>query len=95
MIIALAGNMGVGKDTVADVLEKNHGFRRTSFALALKNLCIRLFEFDQRTMFGPSAGTRGMKTPIYAYEAPVTSMPMPPLPSTVVFRMRAMLPLSI
>ena len=38
-IFALSGRRRVGKDTVAEILCKNHGFKRFSFADSLKQLC--------------------------------------------------------
>jgi hypothetical protein len=54
-VIALAGNMGVGKDTIADELVRNHGYRRTAFARALKDLAGYVFGYDTATLWGPSA----------------------------------------
>ena len=48
-----------------------------------------------RIVLGESAGTRGMKTPMYAYEGPVTSIPMRPLCSTVVLRMTKLVPVMV
>lgn len=55
MIIALAGNIGVGKDAIADLLCAQHGFARTAFAKALKKLAADVFLFDDATLYGPSA----------------------------------------
>ena len=54
-VIALAGNMGVGKDTLADELVRNHGYRRTAFARALKDLAAYVFGYDHATLWGASA----------------------------------------
>lgn len=42
MIIGLSGYATSGKDTVADVLEKNYNFRRVAFADALKDFSLRV-----------------------------------------------------
>jgi hypothetical protein len=38
IVIGLSGNIGAGKDAVADILVKDHGFTRMSFAGAVKRL---------------------------------------------------------
>lgn len=38
MIIGLSGYAGSGKDTVADILVKNHGYTKIAFADALRNI---------------------------------------------------------
>lgn len=45
-ILALAGKAGVGKDTMADVLVKKHGFTRVSLADPLRELCSKVFRLD-------------------------------------------------
>lgn len=54
MLIGLAGNIGVGKDTIGEILVNSHGFKRTSFAKELKNLAEDLFKFDDKTLWGAS-----------------------------------------
>ena len=54
-VLALAGNMGVGKDTIADELVRSHGYHRTAFARALKGLVADIFGYDHATLWGPSA----------------------------------------
>ena len=54
MIIALAGNMGVGKDTIATVLADTHGFAQTAFAKALKDVAQTIFGYEHATLWGPS-----------------------------------------
>lgn len=49
-ILALAGKAGVGKDTMAEVLVKKHGYTRISLADPLRDLCSRVFRMD-RNMF--------------------------------------------
>jgi hypothetical protein len=45
-ILALAGKAGVGKDTMADILVKKHGFTRVSLADPLRELCSKVFRMD-------------------------------------------------
>ena len=42
MLIGLTGYMQSGKDTVGAILEKNHGFHRTAYADAIKDLAEEL-----------------------------------------------------
>lgn len=44
MIIGIGGEKESGKDTVADMLVKEHSYRRLAFADNLKNMCIKVFE---------------------------------------------------
>lgn len=44
MIIAMTGAAGSGKDAVADILVKDYGFERLSFAYGLKSMLRRLYE---------------------------------------------------
>jgi hypothetical protein len=53
-IIALAGNMNTGKDTAANHLVEA-GFVVVAFADRIKQLAHKIFEFDEPTLFGPSA----------------------------------------
>lgn len=51
----LSGYAGVGKDTVADYLVKEHGYTKVSFASYLKNYCSKeydlpLFYFEDREL---------------------------------------------
>ena len=54
-VLALAGNMGVGKDTIADELVRSHGYHRTAFARALKDLVGYVFGYAPTTLWGASA----------------------------------------
>lgn len=53
MILALCGNLGSGKDTVASILQI-YGFVPIGFADALKQLVGSIFPFSEGTLFGPS-----------------------------------------
>lgn len=47
MVIGLTGNMGVGKDTVADFLVENYGFTKVGFADALYTAVATLFDITR------------------------------------------------
>lgn len=55
MIIGLCGQAGVGKDTVADFLVKNHGFVKVALADPLKRICREVFDFSDEQLWGPSS----------------------------------------
>lgn len=52
-IIALAGDSGAGKDTFAEVLVKNHGFKRIALADKLRYLCSKAFKMDYELFSEP------------------------------------------
>jgi hypothetical protein len=57
-IVALCGLRGAGKDSVADVLERRHGFRRFSFAGKLKDVVSALFGWDRELLDGRTEASR-------------------------------------
>lgn len=54
MIIGLCGKAGSGKDTVADILVRDHGFVKVAFADPLKRICRDVFDFTDQQLWGPS-----------------------------------------
>jgi len=54
MIIGICGFIGCGKDTVADHLTNEHGFRRESFAGTLKDAVSVVFGWDREMLEGRS-----------------------------------------
>lgn len=55
MIIVLCGVRGSGKDTIGDILVKNHGFRKEAFANPLKEMVKHAFPaFTDEDLYGPS-----------------------------------------
>lgn len=54
MIIGITGLAGAGKDTVADLLVKGHGFVKVSLADPMKRFCKEVFGFTVEQLWGPS-----------------------------------------
>lgn len=55
MIIGITGYAGSGKDTVADILVRDHGFVKVAFADPLKRICKDLFAFTDAQLWGSSS----------------------------------------
>lgn len=55
MIIAICGQAGSGKDSVADVLVARHGYFRVALAAPLKRFCAEMFGWD----LGPDGPLNG------------------------------------
>jgi hypothetical protein len=60
-IVALVGFIGSGKDTVADLLVKNSGFVRDSFAHPLKQAVAAVFGWDLSLLEGITAESRAWR----------------------------------
>jgi len=58
MIIGIVGNIGEGKDTVAEYLETNHNFKRESFAGTLKDAVSAIFGWDRELLEGKTKESR-------------------------------------
>lgn len=57
-IISISGRIGSGKDTVADMLVNNHGFKRLSFASSLKDAVSCVFGWDRDLLEGRTKESR-------------------------------------
>jgi hypothetical protein len=58
MIIGITGLISSGKDTAADYLCTFHGFKRMSFAGALKDAVAAIFDWDRELLEGSTKASR-------------------------------------
>jgi len=58
MIIGICGLIGSGKGTVADILEREHGFIKLSFADSLKDAIAAIFCWPREMLEGDTAESR-------------------------------------
>jgi hypothetical protein len=58
MIIGVTGFIGSGKDTIADYLVTEHGFKRLSFAGSLKDAVASVFGWDREMLEGLTKSSR-------------------------------------
>jgi hypothetical protein len=75
MIIGICGFIGCGKDTVADHLTNEHGFRRESFAGTLKDAVSVVFGWDREMLEGRSKEAREWREQIDHWWAERLDMP--------------------
>ena len=67
MLIGLVGLIGSGKDTVADFLLREHGFRRDSFAKSLKDAVSVIFGWNRDLLEGATQESRMWRERIDPY----------------------------
>ena len=58
MIIGLSGNIGSGKDTIANYLVDKYNFRKVSFASKLKDIVSILYDWDRIMLEGNTPESR-------------------------------------
>lgn len=58
MIIGITGAIGSGKDTIADYLVRNHGFKRLAFASKVKDVAHVVFGWDRELLEGLTRESR-------------------------------------
>ena len=62
MLIGLVGFAGSGKGTVADILVRDHGFQKLSFADALKDAVATIFGWERRLLEGDTDESREFRS---------------------------------
>jgi hypothetical protein len=75
MIIGFVGFIGSGKDTAADYLVNFHGFRRDSFASALKDAVANIFGWDRTLLEGRTKASREWRDQVDPWWAARLNMP--------------------
>ena len=75
MIIGICGFIGSGKDTAANYLVGWHGFRRDSFAGALKDAVATVFGWDRELLEGLTPEARAWREQIDPWWAERLNMP--------------------
>ena len=75
MIISLSGLIGSGKDTVADYLVTEYGFRRESFAGTLKDACASIFGWDREMLEGKTEAARTLRDMVDPWWSKRLNMP--------------------
>lgn len=68
-IITLCGNQGSGKDTVAGLLQHQHGFVRESFANSLKDAVAAVFNWDRELLSGDTIESRNWREEVDSWWA--------------------------
>lgn len=74
-IIAITGFIGSGKDTIADYLVDNHGFKRESFAGTLKDSVAPIFGWDRVKLEGKTKEDREWREQVDEWWATRLGMP--------------------
>jgi hypothetical protein len=75
MIIGITGLIGSGKDTAADYLCTFHGFKRMSFAGALKDAVAVIFNWDRELLEGSTKASREWREEVDTWWAERLNIP--------------------
>jgi hypothetical protein len=75
MIIGITGFIGSGKDTAANYFVAQHGFKRDSFAGALKDAVAAVFGWDQELLEGLTPEARSWREQVDPWWAKLLNMP--------------------
>jgi hypothetical protein len=75
MIIGIVGNIGEGKDTIAEYLESHHNFKRESFAGTLKDAVAAVFSWDRELLEGKTKESREWREQVDQWWADKLNMP--------------------
>ena len=74
-IIGICGFIGSGKNTVAEILEKEYGFVPVSFAAVLKDMSSALFGWDREMLEGKTEYARKAREEVDPWWAKKLSIP--------------------
>jgi hypothetical protein len=75
MIIGIVGNIGEGKDTIAEYLVNEHNFKRESFAGTLKDAVAAVFGWDRTLLEGQTKESREWREQVDQWWADKLRMP--------------------
>jgi len=75
MIIGIVGNIGEGKDTIADYLVNQHNFKRESFAGTLKDAVAAVFGWDRSMLEGQTKESREWREQVDQWWADKLNIP--------------------
>lgn len=75
MIIGIVGNIGEGKDTIAEYLVNDHNFKRESFASTLKDAVSAVFSWDRTLLEGQTAESRNWRETVDEWWADRLNIP--------------------
>jgi hypothetical protein len=76
MIIGVTGFIGSGKDTIADYLCTFHGYKRISFAGALKDAVSNVFGWDREMLEGTTKSSREWREQLDLWWSERLNMPL-------------------
>jgi hypothetical protein len=74
-IIGISGAIGSGKDTIADFLCTQHGFKRLSFASSLKDAVATIFGWERELLEGSTKSSREWREQVDQWWANRLNMP--------------------
>ena len=74
-LIAICGQIGSGKDTIAEYLVSHHSFHRVSFASSLKDSVSAIFGWDRMMLEGLSKDDREIRDEVDEWWAERLSIP--------------------
>lgn len=75
MILGVTGLIGSGKDTIADYLVTEYGFKRLSFAASLKDAVAAVFNWDREMLEGTTKQSRKWREQVDPWWAERLQMP--------------------
>jgi hypothetical protein len=75
LVIGIVGNIGCGKDTIAQYLTQFHDFNQLSFASSLKDAVANVFGWDREMLEGRTQESREWREEVDSYWSKRLSMP--------------------